>query len=357
MKKILLSLILILSLAILCSCNSQNNAIVDDETTVETSNNVTVESTQKEAQTDTSKIENTETEETKEETTEITENTSDVNIEETTENTPSISMKKLVYTNMALSNFVPNDDVEISDIPDDFSFASSVEQKAIEFADESKTLSFDGTKYNIKLYSKTEYNLLSQNNEVLDSKIVSLYKDGDATFNIVDGSGKFVDLMIFKKMTATSSSKKIDINEAETIAVDFMKEYTLATSLEGFKMTVDDNSDYKFYYQMHIGGYEILGEQYVLCMNKSGEVYMYSDDTTGIYDKFVSKVTEEDIMDAEERLYPYIMNGAYGYATPYLKVGNDGNLYLCSAYFVDEEIDGETIAREYMFYSRVYYEE
>ena len=48
MKKIFLLLILILSVAALCSCNSQNNVIVDDETTVETSNNITVESTREE---------------------------------------------------------------------------------------------------------------------------------------------------------------------------------------------------------------------------------------------------------------------------------------------------------------------
>ena len=136
-----------------------------------------------------------------------------------------------------------------------------------------------------------------------------------------------------------------------------MKEFSLATSLEVFDVVYYEGEMLRFFYKMHIGKYEISGEQYVVGMNTAGEIVLYSDNTTGLYDKFIGKVTEADIAEAEKNLYPYRLPGAYGYYEPYLKVGNDGNLYLCSSYLVDEIIDGDEITREYMFYSRVYYEE
>ena len=107
MKKILLSLILILSLAILCSCNSQNNVIVDDETTVETSNNVTAESTQVETQTGI--------------------------VEETTENKNPIVRENVVYVSYLPSNFSGND-ARVSACPEGFSLVSYVEKEKTQIA-------------------------------------------------------------------------------------------------------------------------------------------------------------------------------------------------------------------------------
>ena len=382
MKKILLSLILILSLAILCSCNSQNNVIVDDETTVETSNNVTAESTQVETQIDASQIENTETETTKEETShdhtsgvcdcypnmetlkdttsdsqanEIIEDISSEIVEETTENKNPIVRENVVYVSYMPSDFVGTN-ARVSIVPEKFSLVSYVDSEKTEILQPIDEFIFYGENYELKYQFTKKYTLSRESSSEVRS--VSFYSSGDSVYlSIVDGTNKLTSLSILDKRTSDPNAKIISKDEAENIALGFMKEFSLATSLEGFDVVYYEGEMLRFFYKMHIGKYEISGEKYVVGMNTAGEIVLYSDDTTGLYDKFIGKVTEADIAEAEKNLYPYRLPGAYGYYEPYLKIGNDGNLYLCSSYLVDEIIDGEEITREYMFYSRVYYEE
>lgn len=343
MKKILLSLILILSLALLCSCDDINNSAIDEETTHEHNylcdchpNMETVGDTT-----------------TEEEIGEITTK------EDVVINNPPAIFEKLVYTNLNLDNIsIENEGVFVVNIPDEFKLGESISETPINITPENKKFTFGGETYNITLKLGRTKNLFESTDGKVDSFNYYIYKDGEnIQFSFVNGTDKLIELRLRDNRETDYNKNTISTEAAEGIALDFMQKYSLATSLEGFKVNCYENDTIRFFYQLTIGGYEVYGEQYVVGLNKNGDIYMYSDETTGLYNKFIDKVTEEDIRDAEERLYPYHMNGAYGYADPYLKVGNDGNLYLCSAYFVDEMIDGVEIAREYMFYSRVYYEE
>ena len=141
MKKILFSLILILSLALLCSCDDINNSAIDEETTHEHNylcdchpNMETVGDTT-----------------TEEKIGEIT-TKEDVAI-----NNPPAIFERLVYASIIPSEINISTGIKVEPIPEDFSLASSIEKKAISFTAETKKLSFGGTTYDIKLQSKTEY--------------------------------------------------------------------------------------------------------------------------------------------------------------------------------------------------------
>ena len=290
-----------------------------------------------------------------EETTETVEDTQTETVEETTENETSAIRENVVYVSYLPSNFSGND-ARVSACPDGFSLVSYVEKEKTQIAQPISEFVFYGEKYELKYQSTKKYTLFGESSGKIIS--VSSYNSGDSVYlSIVDGTNKLTSLSILDKRTPDPNAKTISKDEAENIALGFMKEFSLATSLEGFDVVYYEGEMLRFFYKMHIGKYEISGEKYVVGMNTAGEIVLYSDNTTGLYDKFIGKVTEADIAEAEKNLYPYHLPGAYGYYEPYLKVGNDGNLYLCSSYLVDEIIDGDEITREYMFYSRVYYEE
>ena len=390
MKKILFSLILILSLVLVCSCNSQNNAPVGDETTAEVSNNVTLESTQAETHIDTSQIETTETEEktqtesaeettetvedtqtesveettetvedtqteSVEETTETVEDTQTETVEETTENETSAIRENVVYVSYLPSNFSGND-AKVMAVPEGFMLVDRVSTTSNDIVLENIKYEFYGEVYNLK-FTKSNIKKFSDAFDGKEDLEYYIYQGENTFFAFVKGTDKLLEARIRDKEEADPSKKEITVEAAEIIAMDFLKTYSLAKTLVDFEVTCRNRNTFVFYYQMNICGYKILGEKYIVGLNKNGDIYTYEDATTGLYDKFIGKVTEADIAKAEKNLYPYRLPGAYGYYEPYLKVGNDGNLYLCSSYLVDEIIDGDEITREYMFYSRVCYEE
>lgn len=321
MKKNILIVILTLSLVLLSSCNVGKKEELNHLNTEANSNEVCTSS-----------------------------------IEDSTQSPSSIVYENIVYTNVDIDVFKDiGDDISVKAIPDDFGLVTSVAKEQLVISPTRDDFNFYGEEYELEYQHTTKYSLTQQS--ATDMLSVSTYKSGDDVFGIVEGSNKLTMLVMLEKTTPNKNKQTITVDEAQTISTNFMKEFSLASSLNNFEVICYEEEIIRFFYKMYIGGYEIFGEKYVVGMNTTGEICFYSDDTTGLYDKFVQCVTAEDIERAESHLYPYKHPDAYGYCEPYLNVGNDGNLYLCSAYFVDEVIDGVEIAREYMFYSRVYYQE
>ena len=353
MKKIFLSLILILSLlCILCSCNSQNNAI------------------SKETQIDTSQIETTETETTKEETQlESIEETSAENEKNSIENSEAtteaitddnsaIVRKSLVYASELPDGYVDESLVKI--VPAGFSLINSLSTNKVQGSESDISYDFLGKTYNVSFFAKREIQnpfSLTSGYEKNDYQLI--FRSDEASFIFKNGTSELLEAHIFGANDNSSSGKIISKDDAKNIAQKFISNYTLKKISSNYYESYSKESDgtHRISYDLVIGGYKVDGEMFVISLRADGEFVLYADRTTGLYDKFIGKVTEADIAEAEKNLYPYRLPGAYGYYEPYLKVGNDGNLYLCSSYLVDEIIDGEEITREYMFYSRVCYEE
>lgn len=96
---------------------------------------------------------------------------------------------------------------------------------------------------------------------------------------------------------------------------------------------------------------------YVKCLRSIPPIILtfYSNNRIGLYDKYLNTVEKADIDAAVERLNSCSNEpGKYGELDPYLRIGSDGYLYICTAYFVDEVAPtSETIAMERTLYARV----
>lgn len=374
MKKILLSLILILSLVLLCSCNSDKDATNTQETKSEINESISTETVAQETESEINESISTETvaQETESED-EVTSNeesdiitTQSTSTEFKTEGTEESTndneivqgnipsgMSKIVYSNVILEIEVESG-IKVESIPKGFSFVYYLDDMIVEEEIPDKVFTFEGKSYELSAFEKVV--TFGVSGEVRDNIVI--YEGDNCSFSIQEGTDRLTEMYIKEKKDYSSNNGEITetILNAKTDA--FMSTYAVLRPLEGYRKDyISNGTMHRVEYNLYIGKYRVENEGYIFNFNADGELYYYADSTTGLYDKFIGKVTEEDIMDAESRLYAFNVAGAYGHYTPHLKVGNDGNLYLCSAYFVDEEIDGETIAREYMFYSRVYYEE
>ena len=335
MKKIVIVLTVVLLIALMCSCNPDNEAVANENATINDLHNIT---------------ENTQSEETN-------------NLNETQsaeETTQAMVYENLVYTNMDLENntdIVAADDVLIKEIPDDLMLGAFIPEKTIDKVMEYRDFVFYGETYKldctmtiVKECSKISYNS--------DTDLeYSIYKNNEnVRFEIVNGSDKLINLRIPDKKEYDSSREEVSLEEARAIADNFMRTYSLAESLDDYTVTCVADDTIRFWYKLVIGGYEALDEFYMVGLNKNGDIYIYSDMMTGMYDQFIGKVTEEDVEKARRCLYPTVPN-SYGYSDPYLQIGSDGNLYLCVSCFAEGEAWGEEYGFSCEFYTRVIYEE
>ena len=298
------------------------------------------------------------TEPEREETTAVEMTTEEATVEETTENETSAIRENVVYVSELPSNYADISFVEI--VPEGFKLINSLSTHNVQENVSDILYDFLGKTYDVSFFAKREIQnpfSLTSGYEKNDYQLI--FRSDEASFIFKNGTSELLEAHIFGANDNSSSGKIISKDDAKNIAQKFISNYTLKKISSNYYESYSKESDgtHRISYDLMIGGYKVDGEMFVISLRADGEFVLYADRTTGLYDKFIGKVTEADIAKAEKNLYPYRLPGAYGYYEPYLKVGNDGNLYLCSSYLVDETIDGEEITREYMFYSRVYYEE
>lgn len=338
MKKLILILTIALLIAILCSCNSDKDAVVNENTTAIALNNSKAE-------------------------TEINGDTTEgevVKIEETTQKKPPVAYEKLVYTDMDLENIagLVDEDVLVEEMPEKISMGAWIPNKKLDVVKENKNFTFYGETYNLDFkMAMFKENSKSTNGRISDIEY-HIYNEGDTWFHFVNGTDKLIEVSIKDKKDVDASRKEISVDQARIIADSFMETYSLAESIDGLEVSyVIDDTMYRFWYRLYIGGYEVLDEFYMVGVNKNGDICHYSDNYTGLFDQFIGKVTEADLTKAESCVFPYILPGAYDFSEPCLTIGSDGNLYMNASYWVDESAGDQTYGHEYMFYSRVFCEE
>lgn len=330
MKKIFIILTVVLLIAFMCSCNSDLDKSDDENTTAEVLNNITQDADNEDNRT---------------------------NTEETTQRKIPIVYENLVYTNIDVDKIINVDaNVQIKEIPEDLVMGTYITETTLDVKMEGRKFTFYGETYDLDFQIARLKKLSEVNDNRINDIEYYLYKNENSSFRIVNGSNKLLGLSINEKKGYDASKDVVSLDEARIIADDFMKTYSLAGSLDDYTVTYVVDDTIRFWYTLTIGGYRVREEYYVVGVNKNGEVWFYSDETSGVYDEFIGKVTEEDVERASRGLSPTVPN-SYGFSEPFLQIGSDGNLYLSVSCFADEEMWGEEVSFSYDFYSRVYYEE
>lgn len=332
MKKILLLCLMLILAVILCSCNSDKQEILSDNETKAFLSSLDTEESYYE---ETAGLDVT---------TETEVHTTSLTTEETT------GLDVTTETEVHTTGITTEETTTIDTEQKDLRFISSLKCDFFEEQFE-KSFSFAEKSYTLKSTRKYVY----YNLDGTIRYMTRVYRNKDVYFEFVEDSNRLIKVTILNSGVSRPNNQTVTEADIDSLSDSFMEQYAVPRSMEGFVKTIQHISSmdkFRVAYTLYLGGCEVNCEEYIVIYDNKGNLYAYSDYTTGLYDKFIGKVTEEDIEDAKMRAFSYLPFGN-DYSEPYLQIGTDGNLYVHVSCFVEGDIG----PMESMSFARVYYEE